>query len=222
MSVDLPSVKTQRARRDDMPAASSLSTPTVEPGTDWRDAMVSMARSTAFGGQTRDRVKNPMVPDNFLDVSEVGFPSDIIVLPVGIPRPGIPSEMDQYRRLINYQWLHVPWDFISKNGGEDGKAFVPGAEKYDLGGGQFVAVLAGHFLMFASREQYKRRRAANVEKSTKALEHKMDELQEKTKQGGKIWSESAQSGQMTLDELLEYEKRIGDEAALEGVRIESD
>ena len=222
MSVDLPSVKTQRTRREDMPAPSSLATPSVEPGADWRDSMVSMARSTALGARSRDRVKNPMVPDNFLDVSEAGFPSDIVVLPVSIPRPGVPAEMDQYRRLINYQWLHVPWDFISKNGGEDGKAFVPGAERYDLGGGHFVAVLAGHYLMFASREQYQNRRTKNVQKSTEALQYKMDQLQEQTQQGGKIWSEASQSGQMTLDELLEYEKQIGDEAALTGVRIEAD
>lgn len=184
--------------------------------------MVAQAQATHQRAIARDRVKNPMMPDNYLDFSECGFPSDIHVVGIQIPRPGIPGEMMQYRDAVNLQWIHVPWDFISQNAGADGKAYVPGATRYELGGGHFVAVVANHYLMFASRQFYEERRARNISKAGESLQYKLDHQEEVSRESGypgTLRAENAQSGPMSLDDLLDYEKRIGDEAPLQGVKI---
>ncbi len=210
MSVDIPTLK--RAEAPQQPA---------EAVSDWRKQLVTQAKGTASALRTRERTRNPMIPDNFLDLHDAGFPADLVVLPVQIPRPAVPGEMAQYRDMLNYQWLHVPWNVISKNGGEDGKANVPGATPHDMGGGHFVAVLAGHYLMFASREQYEARRASNTLKAGESLQYKMDHLEEQNKASMRstMRHETDHVGPMTLEQLLEYEQVIGDEAALKGVRI---
>jgi hypothetical protein len=221
MSTELPPVK--RAKPADAPPPQAPQVATTEPGADWREAMMASARAAASRVAIKERARNPMIPDNFLDVSDSGFPADITVLGVQIPRPGVPQEMAQYRDMINLQWLHVPWSFISKNGGEDGKAHVPGVAKYDLGGGEFVAVLAGNFLMYANREQYQQRRVRNANKADESLQYKVQNRLEEATEDGKrrnLRVESSDPGPMSLEGLLEYEQRIGDEAPIEGVRIE--
>lgn len=172
--------------------------------------MTTTARAASVRLSARSVSHNPMIPDNFLDVSAAGFPADLIVQGVQIPRQGSPAEMSQYRNMIELQWLHVPWSAISTNGGNDGKAHVPGATKVDLGGGQFVASLAGHYLMYADRKQYEQRRARNIERASQSLQYKT-EFEEEV-DGGVRKGHMSESGTMSLDELLEYEKKLGPEA----------
>jgi len=187
---------------------------------DWRAAMMAKASKASTMISTRERARNPLIPDNFLDLSGAGFPSDLIVLAVQIPRAQSPAEQQQYRNMTNAGWLHVPWNAISENGGADGKAVIPAADRHVLGRGEEVACLAGHYLMFANRQQYLERRARNVARTSEHLEYKMTEMEEKDDYGRKF-STSDSSGPMTVDELLEYEKRLGDEPARKGEHIES-
>lgn len=185
-----------------------------EPQPDWRTAMVESARSAGSRIATRERARNPAIPNNFLDFSDAGFPANLDILPVQVPRASIPQEMAQYRDMINRQWQHVPWSAISVNGGADGKAHVPGATRHDLGGGMAVAVVAGNYLMYADKQQHKDRRARNVEKSSENLKYKMESEEDGYQRDAVV------TGSMTVEQLFEYEKSIGDEASIEGARIE--
>ena len=191
---------------------------------DWREALVKTAVDAGSRLEVRERAKNPMIPDNFLDFSDSGFPADLVVLPIQVPRQGIPEEMAQYRDMLNMQWLHVPWSAISSNGGQDGKAYVPGAVRLDLGGGNFVASVANQYLMYASREQYMSRRSRNTARSVEALQLKMEERTEDASQRygqrGNLRFDSTNTGPMTVEEMFEYEKSIGDEPSIKGTRID--
>lgn len=200
MSVDIPRVRP------------------VEVQGDWRSDMVAAATQAGTQLATRERGRNPAIPDNFLDVSDAGFPSDIIVKAVQIPRQAVPQEMGQYRDMINRQWLHVPWSAISSAGGADGKANVPGAVMVDLGGGNLVASLAGHYLMFANRKQYEDRRALNVSRASESLAFKLQQ-EEEVDHGVRRTTDKA-AGQLSIEDLLEYEKSIGSEPSVVG-RIDS-
>ena len=182
---------------------------------DWRQGMVAQAGRAGAMLAAKDHSRNPFIPDNFLDVSSAGFPADLTIVAVQIPRQSSPAEMGQYRNLVNFGWLHVPWDAISANGGNDGKANVPGAQKVDLGGGNFVATLAGHYLMFADKKQYEERRARNVARASQNLQYKTEELEE-TSEHGRMYSRSDSSGPMSLEELLDYEEKLGDEPEVRG------
>lgn len=197
----------------------------VEQTEDWRSRLVDTATSAGSRVEARERARNPMVPDNFLDLSDAGFPADIIVLPVQIPRQSEPAEMAQYRDILNMQWLHVPWGVISSNGGQDGKAHVPGAVRIDLGGSQFVAGLSGHYLMYANRHQYEQRRNRNLRRYQESVQYKMESRVEELKDASSktnLRIDATNTGPMTIEELFEYEKSIGDEAPIKGVRIERD
>ena len=193
--------------------------PAIENGEDWRTALVSAARSAGERVTARERAKNPAIPNNFLDVSDAGFPADIIVKGVQMPATGVPAEMAQYRGMIESQWLHVPWSAISSNGGLDGKAFVPGATKHDLGGGHFVAALSGYYLMYADREQYEKRRALNSERANASRAYKLQIEEEADIGVRKSHRDGGES--MSLEELLDFEKRIGEEAPRKGEHIGS-
>lgn len=182
---------------------------------DWRQNMVAQAGRAGAMLSAKQQSRNPLIPDNFLDVSDAGFPADLTVVGVQIPRAGSPAEMAQYRNLVNYGWLHVPWDAISANGGNDGKANVPAAQKMDLGSGEFVATLAGHYLMFADTKLYQERRARNVARENQKLVYKTEEMEEKS-DSGRMFSHSDSSGPMSLEDLLEYEAKLGDEPEIKG------
>lgn len=194
-------------------------------GDDWRETMVKSATAAGSRIAVSERAKNPMIPDNFLDLSDAGFPADLVVLPVPIPRQGVPSEMSQYRDMLNRQWLHVPWAAISGNGGQDGKANVAGAVKLDLGSGEFVATLAGHYLMFANKHQHEERRAANVRRFQERVQYKTESRTEDVAEHygrtqASLRVDATKTGPMTVEEMFEYEKSIGDEASIKGTRIE--
>jgi len=180
---------------------------------DWRTAMIQSARAAGSRIATRERTKNPAIPDNFLDFSEAGFPADLDILPVQIPRPSVPQEMTQYRDVVNRQWQHVPWQSISSNGGQDGKAHVPGAIRHDLGGGMVVAVVANNYLMYADKHQHADRRARHVEKSSENLKYKMESVEDGYQR------DATDTGPMTIEQLFDYEKSIGEEPALKGVKL---
>lgn len=208
MSADIPTLSKQQ----------QAATVPQDTGADWRTAMVAQSEKAAAQLATRDRHRNPLIPDNFLDVSGAGFPADLDVRGVQIPRAGNPAEMMQYRSMLELQWLHVPWDAISTNGGRDGKANVPGATPHDLGGGHLVAAVAGNFLMFANRKQYEDRRARNLERANRSIDKKRH-LEEKVGGGAKMFATGEDSsGPKTLEELLEYDKRLGEEPAIKGER----
>lgn len=196
----------------------SVDVPTINEGqtanSDWRDSLVARAKQVVSHLATREKAKNPMIPDNFLDFSEAGFPANLVVIPVQIPRQGNPAEMAQYQDRLNRQWLHLPWSVISKNGGLDGKANVPGAYKQDLGNGQFVAAVAGNYLMYADKEQFENRRKANIDKAADGLRYKTESTE------GGVRRDFQEGGTMSIEELFEYEKQIGAEAPIEGIRIE--
>lgn len=188
-------------------------------GGDWRDEMVERAQRSAAQLATRERHRNPLIPDNFLDVSNAGFPADMDVRGVQIPRQGNPAEMMQYRSMLDLQWQHVPWHYISLNGGADGKANIPGAVPHDLGGGNLVAALGGNYLMFADRKQYENRRARNLQQANRSIDSKQH-LEEKVDGGARIFSTGeASSGPKTIEELLDYDKRLGEEPAIKGKRL---
>ncbi len=217
MSVGIPTI----GKKSEAPPVPRVEP--VAPGADWRDALVEQANKAVSSFRARDRTRNPMVPDNFLDVSNAGFPADIKVLAVQIPRLGVPAEMAQYRDMLNLQWLHMPWNAISMNGGEDGKASVPGAQRIDLGDGQYVAAIANNYLMFSNRKQYDDRRLANTRRSGESLKYKIESRTEEGEEGGKrrnLRVDSTNTGPMTLDQLLAYEQEIGEEPSIKGSRIE--
>jgi hypothetical protein len=202
----------------DLPKAGA-GKPHVEE--DWRAKLVETASSAGSRLETRERSRNPMIPDNFMDLSDAGFPADLIVSPVQIPRQDVPAEMAQYRDMLNLQWLHLPWSAISANGGLDGKASVPGAVRIDLGG-SFVVALAGHYLMYANRHQYEARRDRNVRRYQESVTTKMESRTEALEGQGRKGSlrfDSTDTGPMTVEELFEYEKSIGDEASIKGARL---
>ena len=199
----------------DLPKAGSRQAAPTRAEGDWRETLVRTAQRAGGQVQVRERARNPMLPDNFMDLSEAGFPADISVVPVQIPRQAVPAEMAQYRDLVNRQWLHLPWDVISSNGGMDGKANLPGAMPLDMGGGHLVATLAGHYLMYADKAQYHSRRAENRKRSTESVQYKMEPREE-----GEHRRDATNTGPMSIEELFEYERSIGEEAALKGQRIE--
>jgi len=208
----------------DLPKAGTQS-PAPQKQEDWRTALVQKATAAGSRLATKERAHNPMIPDNFLDLSDAGFPADLVVLPIQRPRDHVPAEMSQYRDLLNRQWQHVPWSVISSNGGQDGKANVPGAVKHDLGSGEFVAMLAGHFLMFANRQQFEARRKTNERRSAEHLQYKMESHEEDVSEQygrtkAKLRVDATNTGPMTVEQLFEYEKSIGDEASIKGARID--
>lgn len=191
--------------------------PQLGEGSDWRTELVVAAQSAGARVTARQRAKNPAIPNDFLDMSDAGFPADIIVKGVQIPTAGVPGEMAQYRDMIERQWLHVPWSAISSNGGLDGKAFVPGASKHDLGGGHFVASYSGYYLMFADRKQYEQRRAHNSERANESRAYKL-QVEEETDIGVRRAHRDG-GAPMSVEELLEFEKSIGEEAPRRGEHI---
>lgn len=186
---------------------------------DWRTSMVAAAQEAGSRLTSRERHKNPAIPNDFLDMSDAGFPADVVVKGIPIPTPGIPAEMAQYRNMRESQWLHVPWSFISSNGGADGKAYVPGASKHDLGQGDFVATLSGYFLMFADRHQYNKRRARNSERANESRSVKFENEEEADIGVRRMHRDGGAA--MTIEELLEFDKRIGDEPERKGIRLDS-
>lgn len=208
------------------PPKLSAAAPTVKAtsGDDWRDVLVKTATEAGSRLSTRERSKNPMIPDNFMDLSGSGLPSDIQVLSIPIPRHTSPSDMAQYQDMIQRQWLHLPWSVISKTGGQDGKAVIPGAAAHDLGNGQFVVTLAGNFLMFANRKQYEDRRKEHLKRYQDSVQYKLESRFDEDKdrlgdRGGKR-VDVTNTGPMTVDEMFEYEKRIGEEAPITGARLD--
>lgn len=209
-------------------APPKLGTPTPERkttggGDDWRDVLVKQASEAGSRLTTKERARNPMIPDNFMDLTGSGLPSDIQVLSIPIPRQSSVGDAAQYRDMIQRQWLHLPWDVMSKTGGQDGKAVIPGATAHDLGGGQLVVALTGNFLMYANRKQYEDRRKANLTRNQQALQYKTENQFEGDKRLGErggMRAEITNTGPMTVEELFDYEKRIGEEAPIEGARLD--
>jgi len=182
----------------------------------WKEEAVHLSEEAARQLRYREEGRNPALPNNFLDVSNAGFPTDIIVKAVQIPRPGFPQEMIQYRDIVNYQWLHVPWGWISGNGGLDGKAYVPNAHKTALGDGQFVAVIGSDYLMFANRRRYEDRRRENRENRNQVAQVKVtDHIEQLGKNHRRAVSMEQHSG-VSLEEMLEIEKQAGDEPSVIG------
>lgn len=200
----------------DVPTAGSKKAET-KAERDWRKSLVEKATSAGEALSVKERVRNPMVPNNMFDFSAAGFPADIQVLPIQIPRPGDPAEMAQYKDMLYRTWQHLPYDVISTNGGLDGKAVVPGCEARDMGGGRLVAVLGEHYLMYANRHQHVQRRKENTEAGAERVRYKMETRAEEDG----LRREGTDTGPMSIEELFEYEKSIGDEAPIKGGRLPS-
>lgn len=183
----------------------------VQPRAIVEDWAVEMQRTATLVGEVvgvQERSRNPLVPNDFLDFSRAGFPSDIIVKAVLIPATGNPRQMmqyDEYRRLL---WQHVKWDWISSNGGLDGKASVPGAESRDIGGGERVATLSGYYLMYALRAAYLQRRAQNVERANRKLEQRVIDKAEEHDNGARTTGFIEPAQTLTVDDLLKYEAEL--------------
>lgn len=175
---------------------------------DWRVEMLRTAAQVGEALSVKDRARNPLVPNNFLDVSDAGFPSDIIVKPVAIPAVGNVLQLQQYQEFRNKMWQHVKWSWISSNGGLDGKASIPGAEARDLGGGELVATLSGYYLMYADKKAYLRRRAENVEAANRRLEERVVGMEEKHERNARTFGSISEAQQLSVDELLEYEAKL--------------
>jgi len=210
---DIPSVKPQKRQ------------PTEPPGnpqgpTDWKRQAVRMSENAGRQLRYKERSRNPMFPNNFLDMSDAGFPADIIVKGFQIPRPGIPQEMAQYRDAVNYQWLHVPWEWISSNDGGDGKARVPNARKVALGDGQYVAAVGEDYLMFANRRQYEDRRKENRETRNQVAEVKVADRIEELEDGHQRAVSMEKHSSVSFEEMLQIEKEAGDEPSIKGERID--
>ncbi len=177
---------------------------------DWKAQMMSVADASAHRLAERRRARNPMIPDNFLDFSDAGFPSDLIVKGVQIPRPGVPQEMANYQTMLNLDWQHVKWEWISKNGGMDGKAVIPAARQERLGSdGQGVAVVGTLYLMFANRAHYEERRSDNREIQNSKLLEKVADREEQTKLGPKGTTRQTTSDRhelISFDDVMEIEK----------------
>jgi len=183
---------------------------------DWKEQAVQMSIAAGEQIMQRERARNPMFPNNFLDMSDAGFPADIIVKGVQIPRAGIPLEMAQYRTVVNYQWLHVPWDWISRNDGQDGKARVPNARKVAIGDGQFVAAVGEDYLMFANRRQYEDRRRENRETRNQVAEVKTADRVEELEAGHRRAVSQEKFSSISLEQMIEIEKQAGDEPSVVG------
>ena len=192
-------------------------------GDDWRDVLVKQATDAGMRTATRERAKNPAIPDNFMDLTGSGLPSDIQVLSIPIPRQGNPGDMAQYRDMVQLQWLHLPWSVMSKSGGQDGKAVIPGAVAHDLGNGQFVVTLVGSYLMYANRKQYEDRRKTNLTRNQESLKYKTESRFEgdvRLGDRGGTRVDMTDTGPMTVEQLFDYEKRIGEEAPIRGARLD--
>lgn len=207
------------------PPKLGTSTPASKPsgGDDWRDVLVKSATEAGSRLTTKERSRNPMIPDNFMDLTGSGLPPDIQVLSIPIPRQSSVGDAAQYRDMIQRQWLHLPWDVMSKTGGQDGKAVIPGATAHDLGNGQLVVALTGNFLMYANRKQYEDRRTANLNRYQESIKYKTEsrfEGDNRLGDRGGMRAEITNTGPMTVEELFDYEKRIGEEAPIEGARLD--
>lgn len=188
----------------------------VDQGADWRSEMLKAASDASDSLQYYERGRNPALPNNFLDVSGAGFPADLIVIALQIPRQGVPQEMAQYRQVTQeLKWLHVPWDYISQNGGADGKPNPPSAVRIDLGTGQAVAGLPGHYLLFASRKQYEDRRTKNIVQASERLAFKAHK-EEEFDNGVRRSHLEDSKGPLTIDDLIEFEKEVGSEPSIIG------
>lgn len=185
---------------------------------DWREQMINSAREQASISSASETSRNPLVPHNFFEFRDSGFPSDIVVMALQIPRQSSPAELMQYKDMVNIKrWQHVRWEWISENAGFDGKPYPPGVESLDLGG-VLVATVAGHYMMYASREQYEARRRANLEKFSARIAYQLEEWDEQNPEtGGRTQSVYKPApGGMTLDDLLHYEQELGEERSSEG------
>lgn len=178
------------------------------PNDDWRVEMLRTATQIGEALSVKDRARNPLVPNNFLDVSDAGFPSDIIVKPVLIPASGHVGQLQQYQEYRNLRWQHVKWSWISSNGGLDGKASVPGAEAKDLGGGELVATLSGYYLMYAYHDAYMGRRARNVAEANRKLEKRMEEIDERHEHNARTSGSITAAQTLSVEDLLEYEAKL--------------
>jgi hypothetical protein len=209
---DIPRAKPRAAPREE----PEMRDVPREPAADWREQAIRMSEGAAKQIAVREHSRNPAFPNNFLDMSDAGFPADIIVKGFQIPRAGLPQEMAQYRTVIDYQWLHVPWEWISVNDGMDGKARIPNARKVPLGDGQFVAALGNDYLMFANRWQYENRRKENRETRNRVAEIKIEDRVEEVESGHRRAVSMEKHSSVSLEEMLEMEKRAGDEPSIVG------
>ena len=176
---------------------------------DWRVDMLQQATASAGVLSAKDRQRNPLVPNNFFDLTDAGFPADVTVKMVPIPAQGSPNQMAQYHNMTAVlHWRHVKWGWISENGGLDGRANVPGAAKRDLGNGDEVATLSGYYLMFADRKSYEDRRAKNVERANQKLEYKATQQQEGHQHNARTFASSTEAETLTVDDLLAYEEKL--------------
>lgn len=152
--------------------------------TGWQDEMRNLARRQVENAHVRDRFRNPMIPDDFLDTRDSGLPSDMMVKGVQIPRPGIPAEMGQYHRFRDGGFQHVRWDWVSKNGGADGKANIPGAERVTLGNdGMPVVAIANCYLMYVDRGYYEEKRGINRDRRNSISQKKVEDRVEEVEKG---------------------------------------
>lgn len=157
---------------------------TPQPVKGWQDEMRELASRQSAHARVRERFRNPMIPDDFLNTRDSGLPSDMMVKAVQIPRPGLPAEVAQYERFRVAGFQHIRWDWISKNGGADGKANIPGAQKVALGNdGLPVAAVAGCYLMFIDRGYYEDKRGANRDRRNAILNAKVEARTEATEKG---------------------------------------
>lgn len=183
--------------------------PAQAPSTDdWRVEMLRTASQVGTALSVRDRSRNALIPNNFLDFSDAGFPSDIIVKAVPIPATGNTLQLMQYQEYREKMWQHVRFDWISSNGGLDGKANVAGAEGRDLGNGNFVATLSGYYLMYADKGAYLGRRASNIAKRNQLLEDRVHRQSEESEHGSRRTGYISDPKTFTMDELLDYEASL--------------
>lgn len=150
----------------------------------WQDEMRNLAQNQIRHAHIRERHRNPMIPDDFLDTRDSGLPSDMMVKGVQVPRQGIPAEVAQYERFRLSGFQHVRWDWVSKNGGADGKANIPGAERMMLGNdGMPVAAIGGCYLMYIDRGYYEEKRGINRERRNSILNAKTEKRTEEVEKG---------------------------------------
>lgn len=175
---------------------------------DWRVEMLRTASQVGTALSVRDRARNLLIPNNFLDFSDAGFPSEIIVKAVPIPAQGNTLQLMQYQEYRDKLWQHVKWDWVSANGGLDGKANVAGAEARDLGNGNLVATLSGYYLMYADKKAYLGRRASNIERSNQRIEERVAQQAEEGEHGSRRSGHVSAPQALTVDDLLEYEANL--------------
>lgn len=154
------------------------------PSGGWQEEMRGLAKRQVEQAHIRERFRNPLIPDDFLDTRDSGLPSDMLVKGIQVPRPGMPAEVAQYERFRLAGFQHVRWDWISRNGGADGKANLPGAERVMLGNdGLPVAVVAGCYLMYIDRGYYEEKRGLNREKRNLETQTKVEQRTEELEKG---------------------------------------